>query len=104
MMGSRVHRSRSIRIATRKLSSREEQVLRQLAWGATHKEVADALNLSVKTIETHKANASRKLRLQSRQELVLYAVKSGWLTVEPVTALEKRQSRVLMPHYEPVGF
>jgi len=90
MMGSRVHRTRSPRIATRKLSAREEQVLRQLAWGATHQQVATALNLSVKTVETHKANASRKLRLQSRQELVLYAVKNGWLTVEPVTALEKR--------------
>jgi DNA-binding CsgD family transcriptional regulator len=75
---------------TRKLSVREEQVLRRLAWGATHQEVADALELSVKTIETHKANAARKLRLRNRQELVLYAVKSGWLTLEPVTAVEQR--------------
>ena len=90
MTASRVHRTKAPRIATRKLSSREEQVLRQLAWGATHREVAVALNLSVKTVETHKANASRKLRLRSRQELVLYAVKNGWLTVEPVTALETR--------------
>lgn len=64
--------------------------MRQLAWGATHQEVADALKLSVKTVETHKANAARKLRLRTRQEIVLYAVKNGWLTLEPVTALERR--------------
>ncbi len=75
---------------TRKLSAREEQVLRRLAWGATHQEVADALKLSVKTIETHKANATRKLRLRTRHELVLYAVKCGWLTPEPLTAVEQR--------------
>jgi DNA-binding CsgD family transcriptional regulator len=81
---------RRSRASTRKLSAREEEVLRQLAWGATHQEVADNLQLSVKTIETHKANAARKLRLRSRQELVRYAVLEGWLSVEPITAIEKR--------------
>ena len=76
--------------SNRKLSSREEDVLRRLAWGATHKEVADALHLSVKTVETHKANAARKLRLRTRHEMVRYAVEQGWFTVEPITALEKR--------------
>lgn len=65
-------------------------MLRHLAWGATHQEVADALNLSVKTVETHKANAARKLRLRTRRELVSYAVQNGWLSVEPITAIEKR--------------
>jgi DNA-binding CsgD family transcriptional regulator len=80
----------SRRGANRTLSSREEEVLRQLAWGATHKEVADALHLSVKTVETHKANAARKLRLRTRQEIVRYAVDHGWLSVEPITAIEQR--------------
>ena len=78
------------RIAKRKLSAREEEVLRQLAWGATHQEVADNLHLSVKTIETHKANAARKLRLRTRRDLVRYAVDHGWLAVEPITAIERR--------------
>jgi DNA-binding CsgD family transcriptional regulator len=78
------------RSSTRNLSNREGQVLRQLAWGATHQEVADVLHLSVKTVETHKANAARKLHLRTRQELVRYAVAHGWLSVEPITALEKR--------------
>lgn len=79
-----------VAVHDRKLSAREEQVLRQLAWGATHKEVAESLGLSVKTVETHKSNATRKLRLRTRQEVVLFAVKQGWLTLEPVTAIETR--------------
>ena len=82
--------TRRRRRPTRKLSAREEEVLRQLAWGATHQEVANALRLSVKTIETHKANAARKLRLRTRQELVRYAVVEGWFSVEPFTSIEKR--------------
>jgi DNA-binding CsgD family transcriptional regulator len=78
------------RVPTRKLSAREEEVIRLLAWGATHKEIATALNLSVKTVETHKANAARKLRLRTRQEVVRYALEQGWLAVEPITAIERR--------------
>lgn len=78
------------RTSTRKLSAREEEVLRQLAWGATHQEVANNLHLSVKTVETHKANAARKLQLRTRQEIVRYAVLEGWLSVEPFGAIEKR--------------
>jgi DNA-binding CsgD family transcriptional regulator len=77
-------------VRERKLSAREEQVLRQLAWGATHKDVATSLGLSVKTVETHKANAMRKLRLQTRQDVVVFAVKQGWFTLEPVTAIHTR--------------
>jgi DNA-binding CsgD family transcriptional regulator len=75
---------------TSKLSAREEEVLRQLAWGATHQEVADSLKLSVKTIEAHKANATRKLRLRTRRELVSYAVQHGWLSLQPITEVERR--------------
>lgn len=81
------HRVKTVR---RQLSAREEEVLRQLAWGATQKEVADALHLSVKTVETHKANASRKLRLRTRRELVRFAVEQGWLAAAPITTIEKR--------------
>ena len=67
------------RSSTRNLSNREEQVLRQLAWGATHQEVADALHLSVKTVETHKANAMHKLGMRSRIDIVRFALLQGWL-------------------------
>jgi two-component system, NarL family, response regulator NreC len=61
------------------LSSREEEVTRLVAWGYSNKEIAAQLDLSVKTIETHKANASQKLGLSHRIDLVRYALERGWL-------------------------
>ncbi len=46
------------------LSDREEEVLRLIAWGHINKEVAARLNVSVKTIEVHKANAMRKMGMK----------------------------------------
>jgi two-component system NarL family response regulator len=52
-------------------------VLQLLAEGKTSKEVAVALNLSVKTAETHRTNIMRKLDLHSVADLTLYALRSG---------------------------
>jgi len=48
-----------------------------LAEGKTSKEVAAALNLSVKTAETHRTNIMRKLDLHSIADLTLYALRKG---------------------------
>jgi len=61
------------------LSEREAEVLRLVAWGYTNKEVASYLRISVKTVETHKANIMQKLDLKSRVEMVRYALRQGWL-------------------------
>ena len=61
------------------LSQREEEVLRLVAWGYSNKEIASQLNLSVKTIETHKANAAQKLGFTNRIEIVSFAILQGWL-------------------------
>jgi DNA-binding NarL/FixJ family response regulator len=61
------------------LSAREEEVLRLIAWGHSNKEVASRLDLAVKTIDTHKANAMAKLGLHSRIDIVRYALLRGWL-------------------------
>jgi DNA-binding NarL/FixJ family response regulator len=61
------------------LTPREDEVLRLIAWGYSNKEVAAQLDLSVKTIETHKTNAMHKLGLQNRIEIVRYALLQGWL-------------------------
>jgi DNA-binding NarL/FixJ family response regulator len=63
----------------RELSHRETETLRLLAWGYSNKEIAGQLGLSVKTVEVHKANAMKKLGMQSRIEIVRYAVLQGWL-------------------------
>ena len=62
----------------RPLSPRELQVLKLIAFGHTNKEISAQLDLSVKTIEAHKANGMRKLRLGSRAHLVRYAVAQDW--------------------------
>jgi DNA-binding NarL/FixJ family response regulator len=59
------------------LTPREREVLQLLAEGKTSKEVAVALNLSVKTAETHRTNIMRKLDLHSVADLTLYALRNG---------------------------
>ena len=61
------------------LTPREEEVLRLIAWGYSNKEIAGRLELSVKTVETHKANAMHKLGMASRIDIVRFALLQGWL-------------------------
>jgi two-component system, NarL family, response regulator NreC len=61
------------------LSDREREVLRLLALGHTNQEIAKQLYISVRTAETHRAHIMQKLRLQSRAELVRYALDQGLL-------------------------
>jgi two-component system response regulator NreC len=61
------------------LSEREAEVLRLIAWGHSNKEVAARLQISVKTVEAHKANTMKKLGLTSRIDIVRYALLQGWL-------------------------
>jgi len=65
------------------LTAREEQILRLLAAGYGNKEVAGRLDISVKTVETHRAHLLLKLGAQSRADLVAYALQRGWLTGNP---------------------
>jgi two-component system, NarL family, response regulator NreC len=81
-----VHRARraGARAATAflALTEREREVLRLVAEGHTNQEIADRLIVSVKTVETHRAHVMSKLGLQSRAELVQYALREGYLTPE----------------------
>jgi DNA-binding NarL/FixJ family response regulator len=61
------------------ISEREASVLRLMAIGHSNKEIAAALDIAVKTVEVHKANAMRKLDLRGRIDVVKYAVMNGWL-------------------------
>ena len=61
------------------LSEREREVLRLLALGHTNQEIASSLYVSVRTAETHRAHIMQKLRLQTRAELVRYALAHGLL-------------------------
>ena len=61
------------------LSDREREVMRLLALGHTNQEIAKMLYISVRTAETHRAHIMQKLRLQTRAELVRYALEQGLL-------------------------
>ena len=59
------------------LSDREREVLRLLALGHTNQEIAKQLYISVRTAETHRAHIMQKLQLETRAELVRYAIEHG---------------------------
>jgi DNA-binding NarL/FixJ family response regulator len=63
------------------LSSREREIVQLLAEGNSNKDVARALNISVKTAETHRSNIMRKLGFGSLPELVRYAIRNN--IIEP---------------------
>jgi two-component system response regulator NreC len=59
------------------LSAREGDILRMIAKGKMNKQIAEELSLSVRTVERHRSSIMNKLGLQSRAELVAYAVRQG---------------------------
>jgi two-component system response regulator NreC len=59
------------------LTTREREILQLLAEGKSNKDVANLLNLSLYTVETHRGNIMQKLNLHSVPELILYAVRKG---------------------------
>jgi DNA-binding NarL/FixJ family response regulator len=62
------------------LSERETDVLRRIALGYANKEIANQLNLSVKSIETYRARAMEKLGLRDRVDIVRLATERGWFS------------------------
>jgi two-component system, NarL family, response regulator NreC len=59
------------------LTAREKEILQLLAQGKTNKEVAALLDVSVYTVESHRANMMQKLNLRNTAEIVLYAVRKN---------------------------
>lgn len=63
------------------LTKREKEVLALVAKGRSNREVADALSISVKTVETHKTHILIKLGLNNNAELMRYAAKNNIISV-----------------------
>ena len=59
------------------LTSREQEVLRHIANGESNKQIAKALDLSVRTVETHRLNIKRKLGIEGQAELIKFALQHG---------------------------
>jgi DNA-binding NarL/FixJ family response regulator len=65
------------------LTDREKQVLKLIAEGYTHKEIADMLNISVKTVIAHQTNISDKLDIHTRTGLIKFAIRRGIIKINP---------------------
>ncbi len=64
-----------------KLSDREKQVLKLVAEGHTHKEAADMLGISVKTVIAHQTNIGEKLGVHTRAGLIKFAIQKGIIKI-----------------------
>ncbi len=69
-------------VAETPLTDRELQVMLRVAQGFSNKEIAAQLDISVKTVETHKLRSMEKLGLRGRSDVVRYALRNSWLTNE----------------------
>ena len=67
-----------------RLTPRQREVLALTAQGFSMKEVALRLNISVKTVETHRLNLMDRLELHNVPRLVHYAIKTGLITLEDI--------------------
>ncbi len=67
--------------AVPELTPREREVLTYIAEGFTNREIAEALVISVKTVDRHRENIMQKLNLHSRVELVKFAIEKGLISV-----------------------
>ncbi|HEX8248399.1 MAG TPA: response regulator transcription factor [Pyrinomonadaceae bacterium] len=80
VMGGYASRAASLRGEKKNdLTDRETEVLRMIAWGYSNKEIAARMQISVKTVEAHKANSMQKMDMRSRIDIVRYAILQGWL-------------------------
>jgi two-component system response regulator NreC len=64
------------------LTCREVEILRFIVQGHTNRQIAESLNISVRTVETHRSNLMDKLNLRTRVDLVRYASERGFIKLE----------------------
>lgn len=65
------------------LSPREREILQLVGEGKTNSSIADQLTLSIRTVESHRFNTMKKLRLNSHADLVKFAINTGLVTSSP---------------------
>ncbi|MFA6402945.1 MAG: response regulator transcription factor [Salinivirgaceae bacterium] len=63
------------------LTHREREILKLYVEGYSNQEVADKLNISIRTVETHKNNIMQKFEFKSTVEMVKFALKNNWITL-----------------------
>lgn len=78
--GMRAQKSTDKSPVSAALSEREMDVIRMTAEGYTSREIAQTLNIGKKSVDTYKSRAMSKLGLESRTDIVRYAMSQGWLS------------------------
>ncbi len=81
------------RVQFSELTQRQREVLTLIAEGGSTKDIARALNVSVKTVETHRAQLMNRLEIHDVASLVRYAVKIGLVSVEERSSEKKMRGR-----------
>ncbi len=66
----------------RALTKREKEIVSLVAEGYKNREVAEKLQISVKTVETHRANIMNKLALRNLAQLIHYAIRTGMVNMQ----------------------
>ena len=66
-----------------KLTTREKEILQLIAEGRANREIAELLFISIRTVENHRANIMKKLKMKRTADLVKYAIQSGLTMVTP---------------------
>ena len=81
ILNSGVYGSETSPASSSSLTVREREVLQQLAEGQSIKEIAFLLNLSIKTVHTHRASIMNKLKIKNTASLIKYAIQEGITSV-----------------------
>lgn len=82
-----------------KITDRERQVLTRIALGESNKRIALALQLSIKTVEKHRANLMRKLELHNTAAVTLFAVRNGLLPANAADANLIAEGKITGPEH-----
>lgn len=69
------------KLVPERLTSREREVTKLIAEGKTNKEIANMLFISIRTVENHRANIMKKLKLRNTPELVKYAIRKKYISI-----------------------
>jgi DNA-binding CsgD family transcriptional regulator len=68
--------------ASNEETNREIEVIRLIALGLANKDIAETLQISIKTVEKHRGNAMQKLNLRNTADITRYAVAAGIITIK----------------------
>ena len=69
-------------LAGPKLTTREREVAQLMAEGESTRTISEALTISIKTVETHRMNIMKKLNAKSPADIIKYALKKGWISLD----------------------